>query len=832
MTSRLRQRSFSASSYETVSSIHRNEKQQNKSRVGDSSGNSDASPSIPSLQTALFGARGRSAGSSGDSSSSATAANRAEDVSASAASGQDVSPISNDQERQILLLLLLAQVCSLHDSTPRTYTVHVLQLFERGILDRESIQFLFELGLVPSIETETRGLLTEGTVNDFVEDISQEQAQQKECESLKIALTPVETSTTAELSVTTSTTAELARIQQVKRTHYSTETLRSMEAKAIRRQLSQHEVGQEKNQHGTSLRDNNGNEQSMEDPGKPWEVEHFPLSLSRYQREFQQISLLNRGGFGSVFHVVRKMDGCDYAMKLITFDSVGYSNENIQKVVREVQCLAKVSEHPNIVRYYTSWLEPSWMTGGSAGPTHGPQNKQLQQLQHDAMKNASPQQLLKDIENLLDTSYDIEELEDESQSVTPSASSSDSSCSFSSGEKKLFATSSRQRRYSWDCSTPSANDSSWRNDRSFDLTPRVAPLETTVPSLSGGPCMYRSQGTAKQTQSRQKQYKYQVTLYIQMQLCHPATLEDWIRERNRQVPENDHATRIGPALDIFHQLCSGLSHIHEKNIVHRDLKPANAFASKDGKVIKIGDFGLSKEIHDIANQDSMPSTHRSSKRNERFFPKGAENGDASPRHSLNTSSNIAFGLTNPPNNSLVEYDPHLKNDPMTIGIGTASYAAPEQIRSKHYGTPADIFSLGLILLELCCNFETQHEKLHTFQQCRNQKVPRWLENHYPDIASTILSCTRANPNERPTAKQLLNMSVTNSPRSNLEIEILKGQLLEKDRLLAEKDKMIEDLQIEMEKMRATLFLMSDTSPSEESSQIVVASKDATKFDHS
>ena len=55
-----------------------------------------------------------------------------------------------EKERQLLLLMLLAQVCALHDPTPRTFTVHVLELFERGILDRESIRFLFRMGLVPS----------------------------------------------------------------------------------------------------------------------------------------------------------------------------------------------------------------------------------------------------------------------------------------------------------------------------------------------------------------------------------------------------------------------------------------------------------------------------------------------------------------------------------------------------------------------------------------------------------------------------------------------------------------------------------------------------------
>ena len=61
---------------------------------------------------------------------------------------QPTATVSVDHERQVLLLFLLAQVCALHDPTPRTFTVHVLGLFEQGILDREAIQFLFELFLI------------------------------------------------------------------------------------------------------------------------------------------------------------------------------------------------------------------------------------------------------------------------------------------------------------------------------------------------------------------------------------------------------------------------------------------------------------------------------------------------------------------------------------------------------------------------------------------------------------------------------------------------------------------------------------------------------------
>ena len=58
---------------------------------------------------------------------------------------------SKEQQRKQLILVLLAQVCALHDSTPKTFIVHVLSLYENGILDDDSIRLLIDKGLVPSV---------------------------------------------------------------------------------------------------------------------------------------------------------------------------------------------------------------------------------------------------------------------------------------------------------------------------------------------------------------------------------------------------------------------------------------------------------------------------------------------------------------------------------------------------------------------------------------------------------------------------------------------------------------------------------------------------------
>ena len=149
------------------------------------------------------------------------------------------------------------------------------------------------------------------------------------------------------------------------------EERRSYEASSIRTRLAEHEEQEPDFQ---------------EDDSRPWDVSHFPLSLSRYQRDFTELSLLNSGSFGHVFHATRKMDGCDYAIKKVTFDAIGYSNQAIQQVIREVQCLATVSDHANVVRYFTSWLEPSWMTGSAQAAPPVPQAHKLLTDLHQLMQ--------------------------------------------------------------------------------------------------------------------------------------------------------------------------------------------------------------------------------------------------------------------------------------------------------------------------------------------------------------------------------------------------------------------------------------------------------------
>jgi serine/threonine protein kinase len=86
----------------------------------------------------------------------------------------------------------------------------------------------------------------------------------------------------------------------------------------------------------------------------------------------------------------------------------------------------------------------------------------------------------------------------------------------------------------------------------------------------------------------------------------------------------------------------------------------------DSGAVKVGDFGLSRESSDTASNESPESIL-----NETF-----ENGD------------------------------------ITAGVGTRSYASPEQMNGgTDYDSSTDVYSLGIILFELCY-------PMYTVSDCR------------------------------------------------------------------------------------------------------------------
>ncbi|GJN18935.1 hypothetical protein PR202_gb06147 [Eleusine coracana subsp. coracana] len=77
--------------------------------------------------------------------------------------------------------------------------------------------------------------------------------------------------------------------------------------------------------------------------------------LSRYRADFHEIGKIGNGNFSVVFKVLNRIDGCLYAVKR----SIKQLNNDMERkqAVKEVQAVAALGSHQNIVGYFTSWFE-------------------------------------------------------------------------------------------------------------------------------------------------------------------------------------------------------------------------------------------------------------------------------------------------------------------------------------------------------------------------------------------------------------------------------------------------------------------------------------------
>jgi NIMA (never in mitosis gene a)-related kinase len=149
-------------------------------------------------------------------------------------------------------------------------------------------------------------------------------------------------------------------------------------------------------------------------------------------------------------------------------------------------------------------------------------------------------------------------------------------------------------------------------------------------------------------------------------------------------------------LDWFTQICLALKHVHDRKILHRDLKTQNIFLTKDNK-IKLGDFGIARVLSKTC-------------------------------------------------------------DKAKTFVGTPFYLAPEIIESTPYSFKADIWSLGVILYEMCClepPFNADSFPSLVFKIVKGN-YPPISGNYSKELRNLVSSLLINDPNKRPNVQQILS----------------------------------------------------------------------------
>lgn len=354
------------------------------------------------------------------------------------------------------------------------------------------------------------------------------------------------------------------------------------------------------------------------------------VRYARYQSEFQEIQALGKGGFGSVFRCRNNLDGSEYAIKKVSIrrkreDDASF-NQRLQRVLREVKILA-VLDHPNIVRYYTAWLEvenchedetEQHDDGGSHFSSSYLTNNTTTDRGRSRTKNALVREKWYDFNDGSNSQSSDIFLPRVGRHGSP-LSGEDLGFIFEGSDEYDHGEAGRGL-------TESKISSGKQVQTSEEARSTTAPPKTSGPVL------------ADDTEINQRH-----TLYIQMQLCSFDDLSDFLANPEARKGSLSKGIDISLALRYFLQIVSAVQYVHEKGLIHRDLKPTNCFVDETG-MIKVGDFGLSRESGDTES---------------------------------------AGVIENPtPSRGL-------RGDDQTAGVGTRLYASPEQSAGSSYDSKTE-----------------------------------------------------------------------------------------------------------------------------------------------
>jgi translation initiation factor 2-alpha kinase 3 len=449
------------------------------------------------------------------------------------------------------------------------------------------------------------------------------------------------------------------------------------------------------------------------------------LQTDRYIREFSELEIVGKGGYGKVFKAKHKLDGSFYAVKRIPVSSAKFARiqehgpEELESMLEEVRSLARF-DHNNIVRYHNAWLEYTTI------PTDAASTPEITVLRDDRMLEEAvgfpsfSDELPAKLDSL---SFDPFGRNDNShgagvmfESTDPGVGTDEHKSETASllPKEPLKQTRRGKRRDSQASQTTVATVSSTKSrmsavedvdedeeDDDIENIPRShIPYSQELVSEISDSMVSNSDVPRHLIQNRS--IGPVLTLNVQMSLCETnlAAFVSFEHSTFDNLTTDRHCFHPCISLELFNNIVSGVDYLHSKGVVHRDLKPANVFLSL------------------------------STDRNPPYGSVDVSTCKACPqRERLHMTPRIGdFGLVAALSDSCAVPDTFMKP------VGTEFYR-PQA--SGSISEKLDVFALGVVAFEMLQRFGTRMERIAALTELRRGVFPDGFAQSLGDVGTDV-----------------------------------------------------------------------------------------------
>jgi translation initiation factor 2-alpha kinase 3 len=449
------------------------------------------------------------------------------------------------------------------------------------------------------------------------------------------------------------------------------------------------------------------------------------LQTDRCIREFSELEIVGKGGYGKVFKAKHKLDGSFYAVKRIPVSPAKVARieehgpKELESMLEEVRSLARF-DHNNIVRYYNAWLEFTTI------PTEAVPAPEVTVLRDDRMleEAAGYPSFSDDLPSKLDSlSFDPFGRTDNSQGVGVVFESAGHGIGTDEPKSETAATSLKEslkptrrgkRRGSQASQTTVATVSSTKSRMSAVEDVEEDEDDDDVENIprSHMPCsqeLVSEISDSMVSNSDVPRHLIQnsslgpvLTLNVQMSLCE-TNLAAFISSEHStfdNATTDRHCFHPCVSLEILNNIVSGVEYLHAQGVVHRDLKPANVFLSfSTARYPPYGSVDVST-CRQCPRRDCLHITPRI--------------GDFGLVAALSDSCTVPNTFTKP--------------------VGTEFYR-PQA--SSGISEKLDVFALGVIAFEMLQKFGTRMERIAALTELRRVAFPDSFAQCLGDIGLDV-----------------------------------------------------------------------------------------------